>query len=61
MSIRDRVQGLFPDEGTIPNEYMLQTAHKQDVYLVDGELRHWDGPKQKVLSPVCINTTSGLQ
>jgi hypothetical protein len=31
-----------------------------DVYLVDGELRHWEGPTQEVLSPVWVWESSQL-
>jgi glyceraldehyde-3-phosphate dehydrogenase (NADP+) len=30
-----------------------------DSYLIDGELRKWDGPMREVLSPICVQSTDG--
>jgi len=46
-------------EEDIPENYRIKAALHQDYYLVDGELRHWDGPMQKVLSPVQMTTGTG--
>ena len=46
-------------EEEIPENYRIKTALHQDYYLIDGELRHWDGPMQKVLSPVQMKTDTG--
>lgn len=43
----------------IPEQYRLTTPISQSYYLGNGELRCWDGPMQKVQSP--IRTTSGTQ
>ena len=46
----------FPEEHLIPEQYRIMQAVKQDYYLIQGELRRWQGPLQEVLSPVRIRT-----
>ena len=55
----EQIQSIFPEEKSIPNEFFLSSLVEQDEYLVDGELRHWDGPVQEVISPVYVRTSSG--
>jgi glyceraldehyde-3-phosphate dehydrogenase (NADP+) len=31
----------------------------QTEYLINGEIRNWDGPVSEVLSPICIETSEG--
>jgi len=50
---------LYPQKGTIPAEFDLAEAVTQTEYLIDGQLRQWDGPLQEVRSPVCMETESG--
>lgn len=40
------------DHPPVPDLLRLQSAIHQNEYLVNGELRRWDGPRQEVLSPV---------
>jgi glyceraldehyde-3-phosphate dehydrogenase (NADP+) len=49
----------FPETGSIPEEVRLETPLDQHEYLLDGELRHWEGPMQEVLSPVCLRGPDG--
>jgi glyceraldehyde-3-phosphate dehydrogenase (NADP+) len=51
---------LYPEEKNVPTEFALKSPVDQIEYLVNGELRHWDGPMQQVFSPVCVRTASGL-
>jgi len=57
MSIADRL--VFPDTGGLPAELALAGRVEQREYLVDGELRFWDGPLQEVVSPICDETPTG--
>ena len=50
---------LYPQKGTIPAEFDLTEAVTQTEYLVDGQMRQWDGPLQEVRSPVCMETEAG--
>jgi len=60
MKLMEKIDSLFPDEGDVPHEFDVETPINQTEYLVNGELRHWDGPVQQVLSPVFVRTSSGL-
>ncbi len=50
---------LYPLPGSIPAEFALPEPLNQTEYLIDGELRQWDGPMQEVSSPVCVQTEAG--
>ncbi len=60
MQTTDSLHALFPAEADIPAAFRLAAPVEQTEYLVGGELRHWDGPRQDVFSPVCVRTDSGL-
>jgi glyceraldehyde-3-phosphate dehydrogenase (NADP+) len=60
MGSKDKVDLPFPDEGKIPEEVLVNMPVEQDRFLVAGELRHWNGPTQKVYSPVCVKTSPGV-
>ncbi len=51
---------LFPCENEIPSEFQFDELIKQNEYLVDGELRIWEGESQEVYAPICIRTEAGL-
>lgn len=57
----EKVKTLFPAEDEIPGKYRPDIPIKQVEYLINGELRKWDGPMQEVLSPINIKTESGLE
>jgi glyceraldehyde-3-phosphate dehydrogenase (NADP+) len=50
---------LYPQPGTIPAEFDLPEPVNQTEYLIDGQLRRWDGPVHVVTSPVCLETETG--
>ncbi len=52
---------IFPAEQDIPTKYQIHEFIEQREYLVNGELRQWEGPMNQVLSPVCIKTNEGFQ
>jgi hypothetical protein len=47
---------LYPRKDSIPFEFDLPELINQREYLIDGELRQWEGPMQEVTSPVCLET-----
>ena len=53
------IAALSPAAAEIPEAYRIDAPIRQDYYLIDGELRHWDGPLQEVLSPVQLCTGAG--
>ncbi|OGU08157.1 MAG: aldehyde dehydrogenase [Geobacteraceae bacterium GWC2_58_44] len=56
--MKQSIASLSPAEGDIPEEYRIDPI-RQDYYLVDGELRQWEGPLQEVLSPVQVQAGAG--
>jgi len=50
---------LFPVAEDIPEPYRLEGQTEQREYLVDGQLRLWDGPLATVRSPVFLATDEG--
>ncbi len=61
MNLSERIQSIFPDEESIPKKIFSSMPINQHDYLVNGELRAWDGRMQEVFSPVCVKTESGLK
>jgi glyceraldehyde-3-phosphate dehydrogenase (NADP+) len=55
------IESIFPAESGIPENYRPAETVEQTEYLIDGELRHWNGPRLDVFSPVCVHTQSGLE
>ena len=49
------LKNIFPQVSEIPNEWQLNELIEQREYLVNGELRIWEGPMNEVVSPVSIN------
>jgi len=60
VKLAEKIKAIFPQEKDIPPEFSLKAPINQKEYLVNGELRIWNGPMQPVLSPVCIRTSSGI-
>jgi len=59
-SIRHQVESLFPTDNQIPDAFQLQAPLNQRTYLINGELRHWGGEVEAVISPIHIQTDQGL-
>lgn len=59
MITAEQLQRLFPEEGGIPPEHRPLGPIHQRSFLVDGELRPWQGPCQIVLSPVSVRRADG--
>lgn len=56
----EQLINLFPTENELPTGFRIREPISQTEYLVNGELRNWDGPSQEVLSPICLKTSAGL-
>lgn len=52
MTLNNRLEALFPSADEIPAAFRPGPAIEQREYLVNGELRLWDGPLAPVRSPV---------
>ncbi|MFJ4374097.1 NADP-dependent glyceraldehyde-3-phosphate dehydrogenase [Pseudomonas japonica] len=53
------LDSLFPTAEEIPEAYRLGAPLEQRDYLVNGQLRHWQGPLATVLSPVWLKDADG--
>jgi glyceraldehyde-3-phosphate dehydrogenase (NADP+) len=53
-------ESLFASENAIPEQYRIPAPIEQRHYLCDGEIREWNGPRQEVLSPVCVSTPDAI-
>lgn len=51
---------LFPLRDDVPQAHRVEFCEQRE-YLIDGELRAWDGPLQDVLSPVCLRSGAALE
>ena len=60
VKVEETIAALFPDERGIPEEHRHEGPVIQKEYLINGQLRMWEGPMQEVLSPVCVKTASGV-
>lgn len=49
----------FPSLAELSPEIALGPPIEQREYLLNGELRHWDGAVAEVLSPICEETADG--
>jgi glyceraldehyde-3-phosphate dehydrogenase (NADP+) len=55
------IADIFPEESAIPERFRLGSDLHQREYLVDGEVRQWQGPVETVKSPVCLKTAHGVE
>jgi glyceraldehyde-3-phosphate dehydrogenase (NADP+) len=56
---KNRLQAMFVPENKIPAEHRISELHQRE-YLVNGEMRRWDGDVTEVYSPVYIPDTNGV-
>ncbi|GAB4111396.1 MAG: NADP-dependent glyceraldehyde-3-phosphate dehydrogenase [Thermoflexibacter sp.] len=61
MSLNEQIANIFPTESQIPDEFNLTEPIHQKEYLVNGEMRTWNGAMHTVLSPVYVQTANGLE
>ncbi|MGB8719669.1 MAG: NADP-dependent glyceraldehyde-3-phosphate dehydrogenase, partial [Desulfobacterales bacterium] len=61
MLLIEKIQNVFPRASDIPQALLEDIPYVQTGYLVDGEIRIWDGPRQEVLSPVWVAGGTGPQ
>jgi len=59
MSFDQTLQSIFPEDREIPEEFQIKEIQQKE-YLINGEIRIWNGNSQEVFSPVYIKTNSGL-
>jgi glyceraldehyde-3-phosphate dehydrogenase (NADP+) len=54
MALIEKIQNVFPRATDIPKTLLNGIPCIQTGYLINGEIRVWDGPRQEVLSPVWV-------
>lgn len=59
MDLLERIGTVFPNASDIPSDLLSGIPFTQTAYLINGEIRHWKGPLQQVLSPVQATFESG--
>ena len=59
MTLMKNIQHVFPRATDIPEAHLKYIPCIQTGYLVNGEIRVWDGPRQEVLSPVWMANDNG--
>ena len=55
------LDSLFPTADNIPDTWRLEAPLEQRDYLVNGQLKRWDGPLATVRSPVWLKQADGEQ
>jgi glyceraldehyde-3-phosphate dehydrogenase (NADP+) len=59
METQNAIQNIFPIDAQIPEHYRLPHFLEQTEYLIDGEIRHWNGTMNDIVSPVCFPDNDG--
>ena len=54
MSLIEKIETVFPQASDIPIGLRQAIPFAQTGYLINGEIRQWDGPQQQVFSPVWV-------
>jgi len=54
MTLAEKIQNVFPRTKDIPKTLLKDIPFIQTGYLINGEIRAWDGQRQQVLSPVWV-------
>lgn len=60
MDFQEELNALFAAESEIPAEFQMNEIHQRE-YLVNGEMKPWDGPVSEVFSPIYTKTVDGLK
>ncbi len=60
MVLIEKIKNVFPRASDIPQALLKDIPCIQTGYLINGEIRNWDGPRQEVRSPVRVAGDNGL-
>lgn len=61
MNIQARISSIFPAWEDIPAEHRVPTTIELRENLIGGKLCRMEGATQEVFSPICVNSSAGLQ
>src|SRR5688500_9512583 len=54
-------ENVFPSENDIPEQFRISQVIEQREYLINGELKVWNGNQNPVASPVFVKQAGGYQ
>jgi glyceraldehyde-3-phosphate dehydrogenase (NADP+) len=54
-------ENVFPSENEIPDQFRISQPIEQREYLINGELKSWNGPLNPVASPVFVKEAGGYR
>jgi glyceraldehyde-3-phosphate dehydrogenase (NADP+) len=60
MDFQEQLNALFVSESEIPKEFQIDEIHQRE-YLLNGEMKAWNGPVSEVYSPIYVKTADGLK
>lgn len=58
-TIMHSIGNVYPQEVDIPERFRFEAPQLQTEYLVNGEIRQWQGPFKDIESPIRIQTPNG--
>jgi glyceraldehyde-3-phosphate dehydrogenase (NADP+) len=58
--LQHQIASIFPTADQIPEAFRLRASINQREYLINGELRYWDGEVETVVSPIHMQTNGEL-
>ena len=61
MNLKNKISAVFPTEEQIPTQYNLESPLLQNEYLVNGDIKVYDGEFKDVYSPICVNENGELK
>jgi glyceraldehyde-3-phosphate dehydrogenase (NADP+) len=56
-----RLAEAFPVSLQVPPEFSVNPSGYERLYLLDGQLRSWEGPLAEVSSPICLRQDGSLK
>ncbi|MCF7858516.1 MAG: NADP-dependent glyceraldehyde-3-phosphate dehydrogenase [Candidatus Cloacimonetes bacterium] len=59
--MKSEMLDIFPKLSEIPDSYQIKGKIHQKKYMIDGEMKTWNGPMEEVFSPICLKTSEGLE
>ncbi len=59
MTFDEQLRNIYPREKDIPSEFMIKETVQKE-YLINGEIRAWNGSQVEVYSPVYLQGDNGL-
>ncbi len=61
MNLIEKIESVFPSQNDVPADYDLEQPLFQNEYLINGDIKTWDGEFKDVYSPVCIKNGDDLK